>query len=134
MSPSRSRSSWSACWPRTARSGSRPLPRSSWPWSLSRPVPTWRSWRGPLAAPCLRPEHVLGPLTEDQRQCLRTVKSAADNLLGIIDDLLDFSKIEAGKLELHRSDFSLQSAVGDTLRPVAIRAHKKGLDLVCCVH
>src|SRR5262249_53005965 len=29
------------------------------------------------------------PLTEDQRQCLRTVKSAADNLLGLINDLLD---------------------------------------------
>src|ERR1700733_12047309 len=28
-------------------------------------------------------------LTEDQRQCLRTVKSAADNLLAIINDLLD---------------------------------------------
>src|SRR5262249_15164560 len=39
-------------------------------------------------------------LTEDQRQSLKTVKSAADNLLGIINDLLDFSKIEAGKLEL----------------------------------
>ena len=36
------------------------------------------------------------PLTEDQRQCLTTVKSAADNLLGIINDLLDFAKIEAG--------------------------------------
>ena len=27
-------------------------------------------------------------LTDDQRQCLKTVKSAADNLLGIINDLL----------------------------------------------
>src|SRR5207244_4111185 len=43
-------------------------------------------------------------LTEDQRQCLRTVKSAADNLLGLINDLLDFSKIEAGKLELAPGD------------------------------
>ena len=47
------------------------------------------------------------PLTDDQRQCLKTVKSAADNLLGIINDLLDFSKIEAGKLELDPADFSL---------------------------
>ena len=31
------------------------------------------------------------PLGDDQRQSLRTVKSAADNLLGIINDLLDFS-------------------------------------------
>jgi CheY-like chemotaxis protein len=73
------------------------------------------------------------PLTEDQRQCLRTVKSAADNLLGIINDLLDFSKIEAGKLELDAAEFSLRAAVGDTLRALATRAHKKGLELVCQV-
>ena len=50
------------------------------------------------------------PLAEDQRQFLRTVKSAADNLLGILNDLLDFSKIEAGKLELDPADFSLRDA------------------------
>jgi PAS domain S-box-containing protein len=69
-------------------------------------------------------------LTEDQRQCLRTVKSAADNLLGVINALLDFAKIEAGKLELVPADFSLREAVGDTLRALAVRAHKKGLELV----
>src|SRR5205823_12389004 len=65
------------------------------------------------------------PLADDQRQSLKTVKSAADNLLGIINDLLDFSKIEAGKLQLDASDFSLRSAVGDTLRALAVRAHRK---------
>ena len=56
------------------------------------------------------------PLNEDQRQCLETVMSAADNLLGVINDLLDFSKIAAGKLELDPADFSLRTALGDTLR------------------
>jgi PAS domain S-box-containing protein len=69
-------------------------------------------------------------LTEDQRQCLRTVKSAADNLLGIINDLLDFAKIESGKLELDVAGFSLRAALGDTLRALAVRAHKKGLELI----
>src|SRR6185437_3481807 len=55
---------------------------------------------------------------------------AADNLLGMINDLLDFSKIEAGKLELDPADFSLRAAVGDTLRALAVRAHKKGLELI----
>src|SRR5271166_1416455 len=70
------------------------------------------------------------PLTRDQRQCLKTVKSAADNLLGLMNDLLDFSKIEAGKLELDPDDFSLRAAVGDTLRALAVRAHTKGLELI----
>jgi two-component system, sensor histidine kinase and response regulator len=70
------------------------------------------------------------PLTDDQRQCLKTVKSAADNLLGMINDLLDFEKIEAGRLELDPADFSLRAVVGDTLRALAVRAHKKGLELI----
>jgi PAS domain S-box-containing protein len=69
-------------------------------------------------------------LSDDQRQCLHTVKSAADNLLGLLNDLLDFSKIEAGKLELDPAAFSLRVAVGDTLRALAPRAHKKGLELI----
>jgi PAS domain S-box-containing protein len=69
-------------------------------------------------------------LREDQRQCLRTVKSAADSLLAILNDLLDFSKIEAGKLELDPGDFSLRGVVGDTLRALATRAHQQGLELV----
>src|SRR5438105_2559025 len=70
------------------------------------------------------------PLDEGQRQGLKTVKSAADSLLSIINDLLDFSKIEAGKLELVPADFSLRGAVGDTLRALAVRAHKEGLELI----
>ena len=71
------------------------------------------------------------PLTEDQRQYLTTVKSAADALLGVINDILDFAKIEAGRLELDPADFSLGSVLGSTLRALAVRAHKKGLELVC---
>ncbi|MBV8129149.1 MAG: PAS domain S-box protein [Planctomycetaceae bacterium] len=73
------------------------------------------------------------PLTDDQRQYLKTVKSAADSLLGLINDLLDFSKIEAGKLELDVADFSLRAVLGDTLRALAVRAHKKGLELISYV-
>ena len=70
------------------------------------------------------------PLTDDQRQCLETVKSAADSLLGLVDDLLDFEKIEAGKLELVPADFSLRPMMADALRALAVRAQKKGLELV----
>ncbi len=70
-------------------------------------------------------------LTEHQRQYLATVKAAADNLLSLINDLLDFAKIEAGRLELDPADFSLGSVLGSTLRALAVRAHKKGLELVC---
>ncbi|MGE0396436.1 MAG: PAS domain-containing protein [Kofleriaceae bacterium] len=69
-----------------------------------------------------------------QRQLLSTVKVAARSLLHVINDLLDFSKITAGKLALDHADFSLRAAIGDTLRALAVRAHRKGLELVCHVH
>ena len=40
------------------------------------------------------------PISDEQRQYLTIVKSSADALLNVINDVLDFSKIEAGKLEL----------------------------------
>jgi signal transduction histidine kinase/CheY-like chemotaxis protein len=69
-------------------------------------------------------------LAADQRQCLETIKSAADNLLGMIDDLLDLSKIEADKLDLDPANFSLRAALADTVRVLAMGAHEKGLELV----
>ncbi|MFT3694332.1 MAG: response regulator [Kofleriaceae bacterium] len=73
-------------------------------------------------------------LTEEQRRNLKAVKSSADSLLGMIDDLLDFSKIEAGKLRLDSEPFSLRSALDETLRTLAGRAHLKGLELVSDIH
>ena len=72
--------------------------------------------------------------TEHQRQLLSTVRSAARNLLTIIDDLLDFSKITAGKLALDDVEFSLRAVLGDTVRALAARAHRKGLVLGSQVH
>jgi PAS domain S-box-containing protein len=74
------------------------------------------------------------PLTEQQRKYLTVMQSSAEALLGVTDDLLDFSKIEAGKMELDRAPFSLRAVLNDTLRSLALRAHRKGLELVGCVH
>ena len=49
----------------------------------------------------------------------------------IINDILDFSKIEAGKLLVERISFNLWRTVADTLKTLALRAHEKGLELVC---
>ena len=47
----------------------------------------------------------------------------------MINDILDFSKIEAGKLDLDAIDFDLRDTLGDTMKTLALRAHKKGLEL-----
>lgn len=68
-------------------------------------------------------------LTSDQRDYLKMVLESADSLLLIINDILDFSKIEAGKLDLEHILFDLHESVGDTMKSLAVRAHKKGLEL-----
>jgi signal transduction histidine kinase len=73
------------------------------------------------------------PLTPDQHRYLATLKTAADSLLVIIEDLLDVSKIEAGQVELDPVDFSLHLVLGETLKTLAVRAQKKGLELACDV-
>jgi two-component system, sensor histidine kinase and response regulator len=68
-------------------------------------------------------------LSPEQREYLHMVKASADALLAVINDILDFSKIEAGKLDLDAVPFPLRDSLGDTMRTLALRAHKKGLEL-----
>ena len=75
-------------------------------------------------------ELVLGTdLTPYQAECLATVKTSAVSLLTILNDILDFSKIESRKLALEAIPFSLVDLVNDTLKPMAVRAHQKGIEL-----
>ncbi len=69
-------------------------------------------------------------LTTGQRDFLLSVKQSGESLLHLINDILDFSKIEAGELTLHPCDFSLRDSIADILKPLALRAHRKGLELV----
>ena len=72
-------------------------------------------------------------LTAEQRDYLETAQSSAEFLLRVINDILDFSKIEAGKLVLDPIAFELQSCIGETMKTLALRAHQKGLELLCRV-
>src|SRR5262249_4000941 len=54
-------------------------------------------------------------------------------LLGLLNDILDFSKIEAGRLDLEETVFHLPESVADTLKVLAVRAHRKNLELICDV-
>ena len=70
------------------------------------------------------------PLSAEQREYLKLVLESADSLLSIINDMLDFSKIEAGKFDLDPFPFDIHESLGDTMKSLAVRAHKKGLELV----
>jgi two-component system, sensor histidine kinase and response regulator len=70
-------------------------------------------------------------LTPEQRDYLSLVKSSADSLLTVINDLMDFSKIDLGRLELDSIPFELRDSLSETMKKFAPRAHGKGLELVC---
>ena len=73
------------------------------------------------------------PLNAEQRDYLTTVKSSADALLQIINDILDLSKIEAGKLGIETIQFGLRESLQQTIRVLAVRAHEKRLELLWSV-
>ncbi len=70
-------------------------------------------------------------LTAEQREYLEMVKSSADSLLSVINDVLDFSKIEAGKLSLEHIGFDPHQICLETIKALQLRADEKGLTLSC---
>jgi signal transduction histidine kinase/PleD family two-component response regulator/HPt (histidine-containing phosphotransfer) domain-containing protein len=70
-------------------------------------------------------------VSEEQREYAETIKSSADSLLAIINDVLDFSKIEAQRLELEIIDFNLRSIIEEVSDLLAFKSDEKSLEFVC---
>ena len=86
--------------------------------------------RTPLNGVIGMAELLLGTgLTPEQDRFTRVLRTSADALLGVINQVLDFSKIEAGKLELEQTPFDLHEVVQGTVEMLAHRAAAKGLVL-----
>lgn len=65
-------------------------------------------------------------ITEPRQQMrLARVSDAAQNLLGIINDVLDLSKIEAGRMNLEATDFALSKVIDDVSSLMRERAMDK---------
>jgi len=69
-------------------------------------------------------------LTVEQRESLALVKISTEALVTVVNDILDFSKIEAGKLDLESIPFDLRESLGETMKALDFRAHRKGLELI----
>jgi PAS domain S-box-containing protein len=66
-------------------------------------------------------------LKPDQRECMDLVRSSAEALLSLVNDVLDYSKYEAGKLALNLTELSLRKVLGEVLKPLALRASLNNL-------
>jgi len=69
-------------------------------------------------------------LDRQQREYAGIIRSSADSLLAVINDLLDYSKIEAGKLELECVEMDLRAHVEEVATSMALQAAAKELELV----
>ncbi|MBF0483186.1 MAG: PAS domain S-box protein [Candidatus Omnitrophica bacterium] len=70
------------------------------------------------------------PLGAEQRENLVVAKEAAENLLGLLNDILDLSRVEAGKITLEHIEMHLPNVVKNICKGLAVIAKDKNLELV----
>jgi len=70
-----------------------------------------------------------GELDERQRRFIGMAHQSAKGLMTIINDLLDVAKIEAGKIIIDEQPFGLHDCLGESLQPLLLQAHDKGIQL-----
>jgi PAS domain S-box-containing protein len=68
-------------------------------------------------------------LDAKQRRFVRTLKSSAEALITLINDVLDLSKAEAGKLELSIAPVDLRREIEQVVALFGPRAHDKGIEI-----
>ncbi len=72
-------------------------------------------------------------LDKRQQRFVESMRTAAQTMMQIINDILDDSKIEAGKLDLIREPFEVRELVEDVGQLFAGAAERKRLELICRV-
>ncbi|WP_105170070.1 hybrid sensor histidine kinase/response regulator [Pseudoalteromonas sp. T1lg23B] len=69
-------------------------------------------------------------LSKQQMNYIKKIDMAANNLLGIINDVLDFSKIESGKMTIVNEEFDLEEVMTNVSVVNSVKAEDKGIELL----
>jgi len=70
-----------------------------------------------------------GELASGEREQVEVIRTSAEALLALVNDILDLSRIEAGHPMLRPRDFSFRELAGDVLRLLAPLAAERAVDL-----
>jgi signal transduction histidine kinase/CheY-like chemotaxis protein len=66
----------------------------------------------------------------EHREYLEVIRTSADSLMTIINDVLDFSRLEAGRVEVTPEPADMIELLSGIVKPIAIRAHERRLELL----
>lgn len=67
--------------------------------------------------------------SREQQEYLSILRASAESLFQLISSLLDYIKLENGSTGLHQKSFKLFDFLDDTIAPLAVQCHAKGLGL-----
>jgi signal transduction histidine kinase len=73
-----------------------------------------------------------GPISDEARENLTVLRTSADHLRGLIDDILDLSALESGELRLDMAPMDVLSIAHEVAREASVTASHK--DLLISVH
>lgn len=74
-------------------------------------------------------DELVGPINNDQQECVNDIRMSGQHLLEMINDILDLSKIEAGKMSLQLEKFAIVDAVEEVNTIINALALKKNIEL-----
>ncbi len=75
-------------------------------------------------------EGLVGTLTDEQSEYVRTIRSKGEQLLGLILSLLDLTKLDMGSMHLQRRRIAIRSVLEEAVSSVKPQALKRTVSLV----
>jgi signal transduction histidine kinase/DNA-binding response OmpR family regulator len=69
-------------------------------------------------------------LTIEQEEYIATLKTSAESLLGLLNDILDLSKIEVGKLDIEPVEFHFRECLNEIAKNLFIHVQRKKIELI----
>ena len=67
------------------------------------------------------------PTTSEQVEYIDSIKTSADNLLALVNDILDLSKIESGEIDFAQNKFELEKLIQSSINTLKFLAENKGI-------
>ncbi|HYP14595.1 MAG TPA: response regulator, partial [Bryobacteraceae bacterium] len=71
------------------------------------------------------------PLSPEQREHVQVVRSSAESLLKLLNDILDVSALESGQIRLNSEEFELEDLIAECVSSLNLRESQHDLEFVC---